>query len=75
MNRADNILSSMRRAVSGVSLDVTSPCSDANPTLWALFCARTHRDRVGSIPEVWTEADVVKIFIRDFAMREADLVA
>ena len=75
MNRADNILNSMRRAVSGVSLDVTSPCSDANPALWALFCARTHRDPVGSMPTVWTEADVVDLFLRDFAMREADLVA
>jgi len=75
MNRADNILKNIRRALSGVSLDVTSPCSDANPVLWALFCARTKRDRVGSMPTVWTEADVVDLFLRDFAMREADLVA
>lgn len=75
MNDVEDILRRKRHAMAGVPLDVTSPCSDANPVLWALFCARTNRDRVGSVPSVWTEADVVELFLSDFAMREADLVA
>lgn len=75
MNAIDDILRHKRRAVAGIALDVTSPCSTVNPALWALFCARTNRPVTGSTPEVWTEADVVEIFLRDFAMREADLVA
>jgi len=75
MNAIDDILRRKQQQMAGVPLDVTSPCSDANPALWALFCARTNRDRVGSIPPVWTEADVVHAFLSDFAMREADLVA
>lgn len=75
MSATDDILRRKRQVMSGLALDITSPCSVANPVLWALFCARTNRPVTGSIPEVWTEADVVDLFLRDFAMREADLVA
>jgi hypothetical protein len=75
MNDLNDIIRRKWQQMAGVPLEASAPCSDANPVLWALFCARTNRDRVGSVPTVWTEADVVSLFLSDFAMREADLVA
>jgi len=45
-----------------------SPCSDANPVLWALFCNVTGRDRAAANNDHWTEQDVYN-WARDWIVR------